>query len=68
MLRSTSARASALQPPNAADLDWSNMNAEEIVALEKRPTNAGCYKGAIDGKTSAALGERERFQRISTCK
>ena len=31
------------------------MSAEEIKALEQRLTDAGCYKGAIDGRTGASL-------------
>jgi WD40 repeat protein len=41
----------------AADLDPSTMNAAEIKSLEQRLTDAGCYKGAIDGSASAALDE-----------
>ena len=33
------------------------MSADEIKALEQRLTDAGCYKGAIDGSSSAALDE-----------
>ena len=41
----------------AAGLDPSKMSADEIKALGQRLTDAGCYKGAIDGQSSAALGE-----------
>ena len=33
------------------------MSADEIKALEQRLTDAGCYKGAIDGTASRALDE-----------
>jgi WD40 repeat protein len=41
----------------AAGLDPAKMSADEIKALEQRLTDAGCYKGAIDGQRSAALDE-----------
>lgn len=44
-------------PGRAADLDPSKMSADEIKALEQRLTDAGCYKGAIDGRPSAALDD-----------
>jgi dipeptidyl aminopeptidase/acylaminoacyl peptidase len=49
------ATAISLAPARAADVDSSTMSAEEIKALEQRLTDAGCYKGAIDGQTSGAL-------------
>jgi WD40 repeat protein len=33
------------------------MTADEVKALEQRLTDAGCYKGAIDGTASAALND-----------
>ena len=57
----------------AADLDPSKMSADEIKALEQRLTDAGCYKGAIDGAPSAALDaaikacpDQRPFLRIET--
>jgi WD40 repeat protein/uncharacterized caspase-like protein len=44
-------------PGRAAGLGPAQMNADEIKALEQRLTDAGCFKGAIDGATSAALDE-----------
>jgi WD40 repeat protein len=41
----------------AAGLYPAKMSAEEIKAVELRLTDAGCYKGAIDGTASAALDE-----------
>jgi hypothetical protein len=41
----------------AAGLDPTKMSADEIKALEQRLTDASCYKGALDGKTSGALNE-----------
>ena len=41
----------------AAALDPAKMSADEIKALQQRLTDAGCYKGAIDGTTSGALDE-----------
>ena len=46
-----------LAPGRAAGLDPSKMSADEIKALEQRLTDAGCYKGAIDGTASAALDD-----------
>jgi WD40 repeat protein len=46
-----------LAPGYAAGLDPAQMSAEEIKALEQRLTDAGCYKGAIDGQTSATLDD-----------
>jgi WD40 repeat protein/uncharacterized caspase-like protein len=43
-----------LVPGHAADLDPSKMSMDEIKALEQRLTDAGCYKGAIDGVASSA--------------
>ncbi len=39
----------------AAGLDPAQMSTEEIKALEQRLTDAGCYKGMIDGTASGAL-------------
>ena len=47
----------SVAPGRAAGVDPAQMSADEIKALEQRLTNAGCYKGAIDGATSAALDE-----------
>jgi hypothetical protein len=47
----------SLAPGRAAGLDPSQMNPEEIKALERRLTDAGCYKDAIDGKASSALDD-----------
>ena len=44
-----------LMTARAADLDPAQMDGDEIKALEQRLTDAGCYQGAIDGKTSASL-------------
>jgi hypothetical protein len=41
----------------AAGLDPSKMSTDELKALEQRLTDAGCYKGAIDGTASGALDE-----------
>ncbi len=41
----------------SAGLDRGGGGADEIKALEQRLTDAGCYKGALDGKTSSALDE-----------
>jgi hypothetical protein len=46
-----------LAPGRAAGLDPSQMSADEIKALEQRLTDAGCYKGAIDGTASGALDD-----------
>ncbi len=46
-----------LGPARAAGLDPAQMSADEIKALEQRLTDAGCYKGAIDGTASGALDE-----------
>ncbi len=46
-----------LAPGLAAGLDPAKMNADEIKALEQRLTDAGCYKGAIDGAASGALDD-----------
>jgi WD40 repeat protein len=57
-------RAAGLDPPRSTD---------EIKALEQRLTDAGCYKGAIDGAASAALDgavkacpDQRPFLRIET--
>jgi WD40 repeat protein len=44
-------------PGRAAGFDPAKMSADEIRALEQRLTDAGCYKGAIDGTSSAALDD-----------
>ena len=46
-----------LAPGRAAGLDPAQMTADEIKALEQRLTDAGCYKGAIDGTASGALDD-----------
>ena len=46
----------SLAPARAADVDPRTMSADEM-ALEQRLTDAGCYQGAIDGKTSGALDD-----------
>ena len=46
-----------LAPGRAAGLDPAKMTADEIKSLEQRLTDAGCYKGAIDGAASAALDD-----------
>jgi WD40 repeat protein len=46
-----------LTPSRAAGLDPTKMSADEIKALEQRLTNAGCYKGAIDGTARSALDD-----------
>jgi Caspase domain/WD domain, G-beta repeat len=46
-----------LAPGRAAGLDPAQMRADEIKTLEQRLTDAGCYKGAIDGAASAALDD-----------
>jgi WD40 repeat protein len=46
-----------LTPSRAAGLDPSKMSTDEIKALEQRLTDAGCYKGAIDGSASGALDD-----------
>ena len=46
-------------------LDPSKMSMDEIKALEQRLTDAGCYKGAIDGvASSAALDDAIRAGHI----
>jgi hypothetical protein len=47
----------SLSPASAADVDPSTMSADEIKTLEQRLTGAGCYTGAIDGRTSGALDD-----------
>jgi WD domain, G-beta repeat len=45
----------SLAPGRAAGLDPAQMSADGIKALQHRLTDAGCYKGAIDGRPSDAL-------------
>jgi WD40 repeat protein len=45
----------SVAPAPAADVDPASMSADAIKALEQRLTDAGCYHGALDGKTSSAL-------------
>ena len=35
--------------------DLADMNNAEITVLQQRLTDGGCYRGAIDGRASAAL-------------
>ena len=42
-------------PARAADVDSAHMGADGIKALQQRLTDAGCYKGAIDGGPSRSL-------------
>jgi hypothetical protein len=44
-----------IAPVRAASLDPAQMSAEAIKALQQRLTDAGCYKGAIDGTPSGSL-------------
>src|SRR5271165_2743758 len=44
-------------PVCAEDLDPAHMGTDAIKALEQRLTDAGCYKGAIDGQASGALDD-----------
>ena len=60
-------------PGHAAGLDPTQMSLDEIKALEQRLTDAGCYKGAIDGAASGALDiaikacpDQRPFLRIET--
>ena len=61
-------------PARAADVDPATMSADAIKALEQRLTDAGCYKGAIEGHTSDSARRRqsrpaptsELFLRIET--
>jgi Caspase domain/WD domain, G-beta repeat len=62
-----------LAPARAAQLDPASMSADEIKALERRLTDAGCYQGAIDGTASPALDaaikacpDQRPFLRIET--
>src|SRR5271156_4789354 len=41
-------------PPAFAD-DAAASNREDVLSLQRRLTDAGCYHGAIDGASSAAL-------------
>ena len=47
----------ALGSAKAANLEPAQMSADEIKALQQRLTDAGCYKGAIDGAGSGALDD-----------
>jgi Caspase domain len=60
-------------PVQALGLDATQMSADEIMALQQRLTDAGCYKGAVDGTASdsldAATGacpDQRPFLRIET--
>jgi hypothetical protein len=44
-------------PASAGGLDPSKISSDEIKALEQRLTDAGCYKGAIDGSANPALDD-----------
>src|SRR5580692_9538836 len=44
----------ALTVESAAAKDLAAMSLEEVTALQRRLTDAGCYKGAIDGAPSQA--------------
>jgi WD domain, G-beta repeat len=44
-------------PGQAAGLDPAQMSADAIKALQQRLTDAGCYKGAIDGTAGSALDD-----------
>jgi uncharacterized caspase-like protein/membrane-associated protease RseP (regulator of RpoE activity) len=62
-----------LASSRAAGLDPAHMGADEIKGLEQRLTDAGCYKGAIDGVASDALDaaikacpDQRPFLRIET--
>ena len=63
----------SIAPARAVDVDPATMSADAIKALEQRLTDAGCYKGFVDGKTSEALDSAIRacpdqrlFLRIET--
>ncbi len=67
------AAVASVAPVRAADVDPSNMSADATKALEQRLTDAGCYKGAIDGTASGALDaaikacpDQRPFLRIET--
>jgi hypothetical protein len=49
-----------LGPGRAAGLDPVKMTTDEIKALEQRLTDAGCYKGAIDGAAATRSTMRSR--------
>jgi hypothetical protein len=49
-----------VMPGRAADMNPAQMSADAIKALEQRLTDAGCYKGAINGTASAALDDAIR--------
>ncbi len=60
-------------PARAADVDPATMSADAIESLEQRLTDAGCYKGAIDGQAGPALAaaikacpDQQPFLRIET--
>ena len=46
---------SCIRSPGAQARDLAVMNADEIKVLQQRLTDAGCYKGALDGKKIALL-------------
>lgn len=57
----------------AASLDMANMSPDDVKALQRRLTDAGCYKGAVDGVASGATGaainacpDQRPFLRIET--
>ena len=51
------AAIAGVAPARAADIDPTTMSADAIKTLEQRLTDAGCYKGAIDGLASVALDD-----------
>jgi len=53
--------AVSVTAPAAVARDLPSMDAQEIAALQHRLTDAGCYRGATDGRASAAV---ERAQKI----
>ena len=61
-LATVASLAFALVPAHATGFDPANMSGDEINALEQRLTDAGCYKGEIDGQASEAL-----FAAIAAC-
>src|ERR1700730_4259028 len=46
-----------LAQAHAASLEPAHMSPDEVKALQQRLTDAGCYRGAIDGKTTDALDD-----------
>ena len=50
----------SLAPARAGGVDPATMSADEIKALEQRLTDAGCYKGAIDGATEPRARRRDQ--------